>query len=67
VAASLGGSCNRGSWKRASIQRGHEPESKGVAIVGAATRQPLVKTLQAGKDLACALMIFKVCKLAMAL
>jgi hypothetical protein len=47
VAANLGGSCNRGSWKGAAIQRGLEPGNRGVAIVGAATRQLLVKTLQA--------------------
>jgi hypothetical protein len=67
MAASLGVSYSRGSWKGGANQRGLEPGSRGIAIVGAATRQVLVKTLQAGKDLVCALVICEVCKLAMAL
>jgi hypothetical protein len=39
----------RGSWKGAAIEREHEHGSRGMAIVGAVTRQLLVKTLQAGK------------------
>jgi hypothetical protein len=49
--------------KGAAIQRGLEHGSRGIAIVGVVTRQLLVKTLQAGKDLACALVICKVWKL----
>jgi hypothetical protein len=44
-------------WKGAEIRRGPEHGSRGIAIVGAITRQILVKTLWAGKDLACALVI----------
>jgi hypothetical protein len=55
------------SWKAAAIQREPEHGRRGTAIVGAITRKLLVKTLQAGKDLACALVICKVWKLVMAL
>jgi hypothetical protein len=55
------------SWKWAAIQAGLEHGSRGIAIVEAVTSQLLVKTLQAGEDLACALVICKVWKLAMAL
>jgi hypothetical protein len=55
------------SWKGATIQTGLEHESRGIAIVEAVTRQLLVKTLQAAKDLVCALVICKLWKLAMAL
>jgi hypothetical protein len=47
------------SWKGVAIQRRLEPGSRGIAIVGAITRQLLVKTLRAGKDLPCALEICK--------
>jgi hypothetical protein len=49
------------------MQRGLEPGSRGIGIVKAVTRKRLVKTLRAGKDLACALVICKVWSLAMAL
>jgi hypothetical protein len=52
---------------RAAIQRGLKHGSRGIAIVGAITRQLLVKTLWARKDLACALVICKVWKLVKAL
>jgi hypothetical protein len=55
------------SWKGATIERGLEHGSRGIAIVGAVARQLLVKTRRAGKDLACALVNCKVWKLAMAL
>jgi hypothetical protein len=55
------------SWKGASIQRGLERGSTGIAIVGAVTRQLLVKTLRAGKDLACITANCKLWKSAMAL
>jgi hypothetical protein len=55
------------NWKGATIQKGIGHGKRGIATVGAITRQLLVKTLQAGKDLACALEICKVWKLAMAL
>jgi hypothetical protein len=55
------------SWKGATIQRGLEHRSRGIAIVGAITRQLLVKTLGAGKDLICALVNSKVWKLAVTL
>jgi hypothetical protein len=55
------------SWKRATIQRGLEHGSGGIVIVEAVTKQLLVKALQAGKDLACALVICKVWRSAMAL
>jgi hypothetical protein len=42
----------RGRWKGASVQRGLQHGSGGLIIVGAVTKQLLVKTLQAGKDLA---------------
>jgi hypothetical protein len=42
-----------GSWKGAAIQTGLQPGSRGTAIIGAVTRQLLVKTLWAGKDLVC--------------
>jgi hypothetical protein len=45
------------SCKVAAIQSGLEHGGRGRAIVGAVTRQLLEKTLQAGKDLACALVI----------
>jgi hypothetical protein len=57
----------RNSWKRAAIQRGTEHGSRGIAIVGAVTRQLLVKTLRDGKDLAYTLMICEVWKLAIGL
>jgi hypothetical protein len=52
------------SWKWAAIHRGIE---HGIAIVGAVTRKLPVKKLRAGKDLACALVVCKMCKWAMAL
>jgi hypothetical protein len=52
------------SWKGAAIQRRLERGSRGT--VGAVTRQLLMKTLQARKDLADALVICKLWKLAMA-
>jgi hypothetical protein len=45
------------SLKEDAIQRGSVHGSRGIVIVGAVTRQLLVKTLRAGKDLACALVI----------
>jgi hypothetical protein len=54
-------------WKGAAIKRGLEPGSRGIAIVKSVTRKWLVKLLQAGKDLACTLVICKVSKLTMAL
>jgi hypothetical protein len=56
----------RVSWMGATIQRGPEHRSRGIAIVGAVTRQLLVKTLQAGRDLACGVVNCKVWRLAMA-
>jgi hypothetical protein len=38
------------SWKGTGIQRGLEHGSRGIAIVGAVTRQLPVKTLQARKE-----------------
>jgi hypothetical protein len=55
------------SWKGAAIQRGLERGNEGIAIVKPVTRQLLVKTVRAGKDLACALVICKVWRSAMAL
>jgi hypothetical protein len=55
------------SGKRVAIQRQLVFGSRGIAIVGAITRQQLVKTLGVGKDLACALVICEVWKSAMAL
>jgi hypothetical protein len=40
----------RGSWKGAAVQRGLEHGSRGIAIVGAVTKQLLVETLRARKD-----------------
>jgi hypothetical protein len=54
-------------WKGATIQRGLEQRSRGIATFGAIDRQFLVKTLGAGKDLVCALVNFKVWKLVMTL
>jgi hypothetical protein len=48
------------SWKGAAIQRGFELGSRGIAIVRAITRQPLVKILWTGKDVACVTVICKV-------
>jgi hypothetical protein len=45
------------SWKGATIPRGIESGGRGIAIVGAITRQLLVKRLHAGKGLARALVI----------
>jgi hypothetical protein len=53
--------------KGATIQTGLEHGSRRTATVGALTRQLLVKTLWAGKDLLCDLVICKVWKSAMAL
>lgn len=53
--------------KTYDIQRGLEPRSRRLAIIGAVTKQLLVKTLQARKDLACVVMVYKVWKSAMAL
>jgi hypothetical protein len=39
------------SWKGAAVQRGLEHGNREITIVGAITRQLLVKTLQAGKRL----------------
>jgi hypothetical protein len=55
------------NWKRnrqlgAAIQRGIQYGSRGITIVGAVTRQLLMKTLQTGKDVVCALVICKVRK-----
>jgi hypothetical protein len=50
------------SWKGAAIQRELEHGNRGIATVGAVTRQLLVKTLQS-----CALVICKVWRSAMAL
>jgi hypothetical protein len=44
-----------------------EPGSRGIVIIKAVTRKHLVRTLRAGKYLACALVNCKVWKLAMAL
>jgi hypothetical protein len=55
------------SWKGVTILRGLESGSRGIAIVGTVIRQLLVKRLLAGKDLARAVVICKVWKLAMAL
>jgi hypothetical protein len=44
------------SWKGAAIQRGLEPGNIGIAIVGAVTRQLLVTTLRARKELPCSLL-----------
>jgi hypothetical protein len=46
--------------KGATIQGGLEYGIRGISIVGAVTRQLLVKTLQAGKDLVCVVVICKV-------
>jgi hypothetical protein len=54
-------------WKGAAIQRGLEHGSKGIGIVEAVTRQLLMKALQAGKDLVCAVVIRKMWKLTKAL
>jgi hypothetical protein len=43
------------------------PEAEEYQLLGAVIRKLLVKTLQARKDLACALLICKVWRLAMAL
>jgi hypothetical protein len=43
------------------------PEAEEQPLLEAVTRQLLVKTLRAGKDLACALVICKMWKLVMAL
>jgi hypothetical protein len=40
------------SFEGGTVQREHEPGSRGIAIVKAVTRKSLVQTLQAGKDLA---------------
>jgi hypothetical protein len=37
-------------WKEATIQRGLQHRSRGIATVGAITGQLLVKTTQAGKE-----------------
>jgi hypothetical protein len=58
---------NSGSWKGAGIQGGLEPGTRGIAIVEAVTRQLLVKTLQAGKHIACVAVNCKLWKLPMAL
>jgi hypothetical protein len=42
------------SWKAAAFQRALEGGNRGIAIVRSLTRKRLVKTLQAGKGLACA-------------
>jgi hypothetical protein len=70
MAASLGVSPlkkNRVSWMGAAVQTKLEHGSRQIAIVGAVTRQLLVKTLQNGKELGCALVICKVWRSAMAL
>jgi hypothetical protein len=54
-------------WKGAAIQRGLEHGCRGTAVVGAVTRQLLVKAQRAGKDLICAVVNCKVWELAMAL
>jgi hypothetical protein len=41
----------RFSQKGAAVQRDLEPESRGISIVGALTKQLLVKTLRARKIL----------------
>jgi hypothetical protein len=50
-----------GSWKGAAH------ESREISTVGTVARQLLVKTLLAGKDLACALVNCKVWELVLAL
>jgi hypothetical protein len=40
-----------------TIQRGLEPEGRGITIIGASSRQLLMKTLQSGKDLVCTVVI----------
>jgi hypothetical protein len=52
---------------KVALQRELELGSRGIAIVGAVTRQLLVKTLGAGKDLASALVICKIWRSAIAL
>jgi hypothetical protein len=42
-------------------------EAEGFSLLEAVTRKLLVKTLQAGKNLACASVIFKLWRLAVAL
>jgi hypothetical protein len=54
------------SCKGATTQRELEYGSRGIAIVGAVTRQLLVKILRAGTDLVCALVNCKLWKLATA-
>jgi hypothetical protein len=39
------------SWKEAAFQRELECGSKGIAMLETVTRQLLVKTLRAGRDL----------------
>jgi hypothetical protein len=56
-----------GNWKRVAIQRGLEHGSGEIVIIEAITRQLLVKTLQAGKDLAYVVVICKEWKLVMML
>jgi hypothetical protein len=54
----------RDSWKGAAVQKGLQHGSRGIAIVKAVIRKRLANILQAGKDLACAAVIFKVWKTA---
>jgi hypothetical protein len=44
-----------------------EADAEGIALLEAVTRERLAKTQQAGKDLACAVVICEVWKLVMAL
>jgi hypothetical protein len=62
-----GGCEGKAIRKGAAIQRGLKSGSRGIATVKAVTRQILVKALEAGKDLACALVIFKMWKLSIEL
>jgi hypothetical protein len=57
----------RVSWKGAAVQIGLESGSRGKPLLEAVTRQLLVKTMRAGKYLACARIIGKVWISAMAL
>jgi hypothetical protein len=45
-----------------SFREDLSPEAEEQPLLEAVTRKRLVKTLQTGKDLACAVVICKVCK-----
>jgi hypothetical protein len=57
----------RVSWKVAANQTGLERGSCRISTVKAFTRERLVKARQAGKDLACAVVICELWNLAMVL